>query len=367
MVRRERASSDRLCPPSGGQLHGARIARGLGLLTAPVALYLAVSYLPAHHDEPPGLAPLLAAVAAVGLAGLGAGAAWLAHVTVLSASIRGVPLSSSAVGRRVLATAAGVASGLLLAVAAAGLAGAAEPTSYMHAVWWLTATAGVGVVVTFVLPVPPLPGWRLLLAAVAAAGIMRRRQVPVAGRIARWIGTPSGLLATAASFPLGHPLLGLAALGGIWLLWRRTADAAADDALTRFLAARTVGQLASPAVWRAAPEAWPAAALAGRRDGPVILVVDGTTLLGAVGPHQLLAVPEFWRRRCAELMVPLADLTLLRERDPAEAALAPLGRHGIVLVRRPGGDIAYVEERELRDRFLDWAALDAALGEAGVA
>jgi hypothetical protein len=365
MVRRQQASSDRLIPPSGGSLPRARISRGLGLLAASVALYLAVVYLPAHHGEPPGVASLAAAVATVGLSGVGVGAAWLVHLAVLSAAARGVPLSRSAVGRRALANGAGVASGLLLAVAAARLAGGADATSYVHAVWWLAAAAGLGAAASFLLPLPPLPGWHLLLAAVAARGVVRRRQVPLAARVARWIGTPLGLLAIAAGFALGHPLFGLVALGGIWLLWRRTAAAAAEDALTRFLGARTVGQLASPALRRAAPDAWPAATLGGR-EGPVILVVDGTTLLGAVGPQQLLAVPGFWRWRCAELMVTVADLTLLRERDPAEAALAALGRHGLVLVVRPGGDIAYVEQRELRDRFLDWAALDAALGEAGV-
>jgi hypothetical protein len=344
------------------------LGRGWVLPALLLGFILAGSYLPAHGVT--GLFDVLAAtISALGLIGASLAAPRWARAAVRARGGRVALIGSepawfaqpqASIGRRIAAVAAGATVSTTGVAAVAALLVTAQPSAAGHAVLLVGLYANVGVLLSNVVPLPPWPGWALLLALLerrAATEPAIDRAVPIARGV---------IIAEAAG------IAALALAGGDWMLWFvsgllvwhgwvQTTVAKADDLISRYLTSRRVGSAARDVSVVAGPDE-PAMAAIARRDTEraVIAVQDGDALLGAIGPRLAAALPPtaIWTR-CGEVMIPIDRLELLRAEAPALSALAQLERFGFALVL-DAGRLRYVETDDLLHRIL----MSAAVAEA---
>jgi YHS domain-containing protein len=347
------------------------LGRGWFLPAGVLALILAVSYLPAHGVV--GLLDVAAGtMAALGLVGASMAAPrWVRHmVTGGSGSVALFGSGPStpdiapppAAGRRVAGVALGAAVSAAGMVAAAIVLGTADSSTAGHAVLVVALYANLALLLSNVIPIPPWPGWTLLLA------LLDRRDAAAPDRIDRAIPTARGVivaeaaaLATVAVASSDWMLLVLPALL-IWQAWIQTAIARSDDLIDRYLTTRRLSAVARPLATTAGPDE-PALLAGGRRPSAraVIAVMDEGAFQGAIGPRQVAAIPPTARRTpCRDAMIPAAELELLRADAPATAALPQLHRHGFAIVTG-STPLRYVEADDLLQRILMTAAVARAV------
>lgn len=351
--------------------------------TAFVALYVSLVYLPTHHTGPGGGDGFVAALGALYAVGLSVVLPRLIRGGILRAAGSREPIvllghSADALLSHTIrprCRLAAIVTGVLVSTAAAlgsaALAGVAEEATYAHALVSLALGANLLIVAAAAVPIPGFTGWALLLALVDAAGIRTDQRVRRAARIAQAVGFPGFLLAGLAAGLLGDLMLSLAAFLLALFTWTRTDVAVGHDAIARFLASHSVGDLARPAASRADADESVADLIERLTDvGVVTLVEVGGALVGAIGPRQLAARDRLRReQRCSELMVPLARLPLLPATTPAAGLVSQVGRYGFALVRGLP-PIGYVEASDLLVRILATAGAnpgtaDAEEGEPG--
>ena len=354
-------------------VRGARtmtLGRGWFLPTGLLALILAVSYLPAHGVV--GLTDIAAGtIAALGLAGASVAAArWVRDmVTGGSGSVALVGSGLSvpeigpppAAGRRILGIALGAAVSAAGIVATAAMLGIVDSSTAGHAVLVVVLYANLALLLSNVTPIPPWPGWTLLLAILDRHSVTADRidrAVPIARGV---IVAEAAALAAVAVASSDWMLLVLPALL-TWQAWIQTAIAQSDDVIDRYLTTRRVGAVARPLTTTAGVDE--PALLAGERRPSaraVIAVMDGDAFLGAVGPRQVAAVSTTARRTsCRDAMIPADELELLRADAPATAALPQLHRHGFAIVAG-SSPLHYVEVNDLLQRILMTAAVARAV------
>ncbi len=347
------------------------LGRGWLLPAGVLALILAVSYLPAHGVV--GLLDIAAGtIAALGLVGASVAAArWVRDmVTVGPGSVAlvgsGLPAPDiappPAAGRRIAGVALGAAVSAAGTVATVILLGTVDSSTAGHAVLVVALYANLALLLSNATPIPPWPGWTLLLA------LLDRRNPAAADRIDRAIPIARGvILAEAAALAAvavavsDWMLMVLPALL-VWQGWIQTAIAQSDDLIDRYLATRRLGAVARPLTTTAGLDE--PTLLAGERRPSaraVIAVMDGDAILGAVGPRQVAAVPPTAARTsCRDAMIPADELELLRADAPATAALPQLLRHGFAIVTG-SSPLHYVEVDDLLQRILMTAAVARAV------
>ena len=351
-------------------VRGARtmtLGRGWFLPTGLLALILAVSYLPAHGVV--GLTDIAAGtIAALGLVGASVAAARWVRDLVTGGSGSGALVGSGlsvpeigpppAAGRRILGIAVGAVVSAAGTVATATMLGIVDSSTAGHAVLVIALYANLALLLANVTPIPPWPGWTLLLAILdrpnSAAADRIDRAVPIARGV---IVAEAAALAAVAVANSDWMLLVLPALL-IWQGWIQTAIAQLDDVIDRYLTTRLLGAVARPLTTAAGPDE--AILLAGERRPSacaVIAVMDGDAFLGAVGPRQVAAVPPTaGRKLCRDAMIRADELELLRADAPATAALPQLHRHGFAVVAG-SSPLRYVEVNDLLRRILMTAAV----------
>jgi hypothetical protein len=342
------------------------LGRGWLFPAAVLALILSSSYLPAHGVV--GL-PAIAAgtIAALGLIAASLAAPRLIRGSVLARSgavaligsepaWEGEPAASAR--RRIAAVVLGAGLSAAGIAAFATLTFASDPATVRHAVMTVGLYANVALLLSNVIPVPPWPGWMLLVALIDRDGAPIDHRVNRAALIARGvIAIEAAAVGAVAIISTDLMLLVLAALL-VWQGWMLTTVARADDVIQRFLTARRVGDLAQELSTTAGPNESTLVA-AGRRtsERALIAVVDGDGFLGAIGPRQVAALPpSATQTPCRTAMVPLEHLELLRADAPATRALAQLSRHGFALVTGLPG-LRYVEVGDLLQRIQLAAAI----------
>ena len=345
------------------------LGRGWLLPAGLVALILAGSYLPAH-----GVAGLLNLAAAT-IVALGLIAASLAAprwirgvVTARSGSLpllgsepswTSSPTRPPAGG--VVAVALGAAASAAGIAASALLLAASDPVSAAHAVMVIALYVNVALLLSNVTPVPPWPGWQLLLALLDARSFAAEDRVDRAVPIARGVITAEAAAVAAVAASSSDWMLLVLATLLVWQGWMQTAIARADDLIHRYLTVRRLGDVARELSTTASPDE-PALLAAARRpsDRALIAVMDGDGLLGAIGPRQAAAVPPTAPgTACGDVMIPVDSLELQRAEAPAASALAQLNRFGFALVTSTGR-LSYVEVDDLLQRI----QMNAAVAQA---
>lgn len=341
------------------------LGRGWALPAVVLGIILAASFLPAHGVT--GVVDILAAtVAALGLSAASLAAPRWARSAVLarggglallgSAPVWQAGLEASA-RRRLAAVAVGAAISAAGVAVTATLLVTVESLTAGHAVLLVALYANVALLLSNVVPMPSWPGWALLVALLDLRGPTAERAVDRAVSIAR--GVIIAESAAIATLAIGSGDWMLLLLSGLLVFqgWTQTTVAKADDVIGRYLTTRRVGHVAREVSVIAAPDE-PALAAIARcvTEGAVIAVQEGNALLGAIGPHQAAAVPPSAQTRCADVMVSVAQLEMLRSEAPALSALAQLDRFGFTLVLE-GGRLLYVEANDLLQRILLTAAV----------
>jgi YHS domain-containing protein len=345
------------------------LGRGWALPAVVLGIILAGSYLPAHGVR--GLVDILAAtVAALGLSAASLAAPRWARSAVLArggglALLGLAPLwqagPQASARRRLAAVAVGAAiSGAGVAVTATLLV-TVESLTAGHAVLLVAFYANVALLLSNVVPMPAWPGWALLLALLDLRGA-NEPAVDRAVSIARVVITAEAAAIAALAIGSGDWMLLL--LSGLLVFqgWTQTTVAKADDLIGRYLAARQIGHVAREVSVIAAPDEPALAAIARRAtEGSVIAVRDGDAVLGAIGPRQAAALPPTAAgARCADVMIPIDRLELLRLAAPAISALAQLDRFGFALVL-DAGRLRAVETDDVLHRILLTAAVAQAV------
>ena len=345
------------------------MGRGWLLPAGLVALILVGSYLPAH-----GVVELLD-IAAATTAALGLVAASLAAPRLIRGVVtaRGgnLPLIGSgpawdaepiaSARRRIVAIFLGAAvSGTAIAAFAVLLA-AGDPLSAGHAVMVIAVYANVALLLSNVTPVPPWPGFQLLLALLEARGFAAEDRADRAVPIARGVIAAEAAAVAAVAVSSSDWMLLMPATLLVWQGWMQTAIARADDLIHRYLTVRRLGDVARELSTTASPDE-PALLAAARRpsDRALIAVMDGDGFLGAIGPRQAAAVPPTAPgTACGDVMIPVERIELLRPEAPAASALAQLNRFGFALVTSTGR-LSYVEVDDLLLRI----QMNAAIAQA---
>lgn len=352
--------------PIGRMPSTLTLGRGWALPAIVLAIVLASSYLPAHGVT--GLVDVLAAtIAALGLAAASLAAPRWARAAVLA---RGGPVvtigaapgwqapSVESARRRIVAVAVGASVSAAGLTAAASLVMASEILTAGHAVLLVAVYANVTLLLSNLVPMPPWPGWTLLLALLDLRRTSDEASIDRAVPIARGVILAEAAAGPALAVSVGDwMLLPLAALL-VWQGWMQTTVARADDRIGRYLSARRVRSVAREVSASAAPDEPALAAIAhGASGGAVIAVRDGDALLGAIGPRQAAAVARSEpRARSVDVMVSVEQLELLRPEAPALSALPQLERFGFALTLEDGR-LRYVEASDLLHRVLLTAAI----------
>lgn len=340
----------------------SKLGYGWFLPSGALALILALSYLPAHGVvELPDIAA--GTIAALGLVvasvvaprwarDMGTGGAGGAARFWLGPSVSGVAPPPAA-GRRMMGIAFGAAVSVAGAAATATALGAVDSSSAGHAVLVVALYANLAVLLSNAIPIPPWPGWTLLLAVLdrrrPAAAFRTDRAIPIARGVAIAEAAAFAAMAVAIS---NWVLLVLPALL-IWQAWIQTTIARSDDLIDRYLTTRRLAAVARPLTTTAGVDE--PALLAGERRASaraVIGVMDGDAFVGAVGPRQVAAVPPTApSTSCRDAMIAADELELLRADAPATAALPQLHRHGFAIVIG-SSPLRYVEVDDLLERIL---------------
>ena len=345
------------------------MGRGWLLPAGLVALILAGSYLPAH-----GVVGLLD-IAAATIAALGLVAASLAAPRLIRGVVtaRGgnLPLIGSepawdtepiaSARRRIVAIFLGAAASGAAIAGFAVLLAAGDPLSAGHAVMVIAVYANVALLLSNVTPVPPWPGFQLLLALLEARGFAAEDRADRAVPIARGVIAAEAAAVAAVAVSSSDWMLLVPATLLVWQGWMQTAIARADDLIHRYLTVRRLGDVARELSTRASPDE-PALLAATRRpsDRALIAVMDGDGFLGAIGPRQAAAVPPTAPgTACGEVMIPVERIELLRPEAPAASALAQLNRFGFALVTSTA-QLSYVEVDDLLQRI----QMNAAVAQA---
>lgn len=346
------------------------LGRGWLLPASLVALILAGSYLPAHGVV--GLLNIAAAtVAALGLIAASLAAPrWIRGVVMArNGSLRLLgseppwllePKASAR--RRIVAVALGAAVSAAGTATFATLLVASDPVTAGHAVIVIALYANVALLLSNVIPLPPWPGWTLLLALLDGRGVAAEDRVDRAVPLARGVIAAEAAAVVMVAVSSSDWMLLVPAALLVWQGWMQTAMARADDVIHRYLTARRLGDVARELSSTAGPDE-SALIAAGRRpsERTLIAVMDGDGLLGAIGPRQVAAVPPTapWTA-CRDMMIPMERMELLRSEAPAESALAQLDRYGFALVTG-SGRLRYVELNDLLQRILQTAAVAQAV------
>jgi len=341
------------------------LGRGWALPAVVLGIILAGSFLPAHGVTE--LVDVLAAtVAALGLSAASLAVPRWARSAVLarggnlalfgSAPVRQAGPEASA-RRRIAAVAVGAAISAAGGAVAVSLLASVESLTAGHAVLLVTLYANAALLLSNVVPMPSWPGWALLVALLDVRGATEPavdRAVPIARGVIVAEAATVAALAMASGDWILVVLSGLLVVHG----WTQTTVAKADDVIGRYLTTRQMGHVAREVSVIAAPDEPVLAAIARRAGvGMVIAVQDGDAVLGAIGPRQAAAVPPTAHgARCADVMVAMGQLDLLRPAAPALAALPQLERFGFALVAE-GGRLRYVELNDLLRRIMLTAAI----------
>lgn len=336
------------------------LGRGWALPAFVLGVALAGSYLPAHGIEGP-VDILAATVAALGVAAISVAAPRWARAAVLGRAGRvsvpgsgplGRATSEASPGRRIgaLAVGAAVSAALVALSEALLLRGGLPPAG--HAVLLVALYASGAVLLSNLVPLPSWPGWTLLLALLDRRRASDEPTVDRAVPIARGVIAAGAAAVAALAVGAGEWILLLAAALLVWQGWTRTTVALVDDLIGRYLTGRPLGSVVRGLSAVVGPdEPAVAAAARGAGAGMVVAVREGSALLGAIGPRQAAMTPSVRQARCADVMVPVGELELLRPEAPALSALAQLDRFGFALVLE-GGPLRYVETNDLLTRVL---------------
>ena len=358
--------------PRPGEQAAGPLTLGSGWLRPAtfVAVFVALFYLPGHSRSSGVSDDLVATVAALYVVGL-----TLVGVRLLRGAIVRVggsrdpivllgsgpdPLISEAIRPRwrLAAVAAGAIAPVVAALAAGQIAAAVDPATNAHAIASLALSVNGVIAAGVLVPAPGFPGWALLLAVVDSAGVAPDRRIRRAARLAQSVGVPILLVAGAAAALLGDPMLMFLGFAFGFLTWSGSQAAVAQDAVVRFLAVHTAGQLARPLASYATPDE-PIGDLVARlrTDNAVVAVQTDGGILGAIGPRQRSASGVVKRAvRCAEAMVPLASVRRLGTASPAVDLLPAIARDGFALVTGPD-ELGYVEAADLGRQVRIWSAL----------
>ena len=347
------------------------LGRGWLLPAGVLALILAVSYLPAHGVV--GLLDIAAGtIAALGLAGASVAAPRWVRDMVAGGSgsvalLRSGPSASEiatppAAGRRIAGVALGAAVSAAGTVATAVLLGTVGSSTAGHAVLVVALYANLASLLSNAMPIPPWPGWTLLIALLDRRGSAAADRMDGAIPIARGVILAEAAALAAVAVAVSDWMLMVLPALLIWQGWIQTAIAQSDDLIDRYLTTRRLGAVARPLTTTAGPDE-PAVLAGARRPSAraVIAVMDGDAFLGAVGPRQVAAVsPAAPRTSCRDAMIPADELELLRADAPATAALPQLHRHGFAIVTG-SSPLRYVEVNDLLQRILMTAAVARAV------
>jgi hypothetical protein len=356
----------------GGQPGGVTIALGAGWLwpAAFIAIFASLIYLPAHHESRIPRDTLVGAVGALYVIGLSVVVPRLVRGGILRLGGsrdpivllgRGMdPLVTLAIPPRwrLAAIGAGALVSTASALGAAALAGMADPATDIHALVVLGLGVNVAMTAAIVVPIPGFTGWALLLALVDGARIPADQRIRRTARVAQTLGLPGFLLLGVGAGLVADPTMMLTGFLLAMFTWTGAERASARDAMARFLARHSVGDIARPLMSRAAPDERIDDVVARlRTDTAVVAVEAGGGVVGAIGPRQF-AFRSILKRdeRCSDAMVSLGSLRLLGPQLPAADVLLELVRNGFALVIAPDG-LGYVEPSDLRCQVAIWIAL----------
>ncbi len=357
-------------PPTPARPQTFTLGRGWVLPALLLGLILAGSYLPAHGVT--RLVDVLAAtIAALGLVAVSLAAPRWARAAVLGrggnlAVIGSQPLRQAELEVSVRGRIAAVAVGALVSAAGTGLTAmlllTGDPLTAGHAVLLVALYANVALLLSNVVPMPPWPGWTLLLALLQGRRGGGELRVDRAVPLARGVIAAEAAAVAALAISSGDGMLLLVAALFIGQGWMQTTVAKADDLIGRYLATRRLGDVARDFATLAGPQELARATVAHRRtDSEVIAVREGDTILGAIGPRQAALISHTEPgTRCVDVMVALGHVEPLRSDAPAVTALAPLNRFGFALVFE-AGRLRYVEANDLLQRILVTAAVAQAV------
>lgn len=268
-------------------------------------------------------------------------------------------------GRRAMAAVAAAGASALAAVAAAVILTGRIEGGDAHALAIIALLANAAAAASGVLPLPGLPGWQLLLAAVERA----RRSPSGRLRLARDAGHLSAVVlpavAAGAGVLAGAPVLAAAGPAVAVWWWIRVDAAVHRRRLGRFLDGRRAGDVCRPIV-QVEPGSLPPG------DGPWLVLATGGRVIGVLGRRQQEEIR--WRDTTGERRVPapgralpptppggasttgavpFAELTVTPGSGPAMELLPDLARYGFALVRARDG-LAVAVTAELARQAAAW-------------
>ena len=348
--------------PVGQESPTGAVALGRGWLwpASVITALLALSYLPGHGVRD-GLDLLASTVAAAGL---------LALSVAVPRSIRGLILHAGGplvlfgtahtsldrfdrpAGRRLLAIAASIGVSALAVWASALMAASLPVERSAHAVSLIVFSVNGWLLLSNLVTAPPLGGWSLLLVLLDVVGTPPHRRLVRARRLGRVGILAAAILLAAWSLAIGHLMLLLGATVLAWYGWIATGVAVADDAISRFLGGRRVGDLLRPVATQFDTDEPISEVTAKRHPNEVALIFSAAGLAGAIGPRQIAGISGGVEAlRCEQVMVPIRELAIVPATAPAVSLLPQLGRHGFV-VAWAGGGFGYVEEQDLFERVV---------------
>lgn len=362
-----------MSPPPQNSAPPRLVALGRGWLwpAAVMTALLGLSYLPGHGVRD-GLDLVASTIAALGLVALSVAAPRAVRGAILRDGwpfvLFGVTRTTlerpdRPTGRRLLAIGGAGAISALAVWGSALLAASLPVERSAHAVSLIVLSVNAWLLLGNLVTAPPLGGWSLLLALIDAIGTPPHRRMARARRLGRIGVLAAAVLIAAWAVAIGHLMLLLVAPVLAWYGWIASAVAEADDALSRFLDRRRVGDLLRPVAAQFDADEPITEVTAGRRPNEVALVFSPAGLAGAMGPRQLAGLPPgAGAVRCEQVMVPIRELPIVPATAPAVDLLPQLGRHGFV-VAWSGGGFGYVEEHDLLERLLIAADVRRRVGE----
>jgi len=350
------------------------VALGRGWLWPAVLVtaLLTLSYLPGH-DARDGLDVLASTVAALGLLALSVALPRAARSRVLGdhgplvlfgATGPGLDRPDRPVRRRLLAIGASVGVSAVALWVSALMTASLPVERSAHAVSLILVSVNIWLLLSNLVTAPPFGGWSFLLAMIDAVGTAPHRRLVHARRLGRVGVLAVSVLLGAWAAVIGHPMLLFGALVLAWYGWIAPAMAVADDAISRFLGRRRVGDLLRPVATQFDTRDLVAEVASTLPPNGVALVFRDAGLAGAIGPRQVAHLsPEMNLLRCGQAMVPIDELSMVSATAPAVDLLPHLGRHGFVVVWA-GAGFGYVEEHDLRERIVIAADMRRRVQEA---
>lgn len=366
----------------GNQPRASLITLGAGWIWPAVllALFVSLLYLPAHATNTGATDGFIAMIGALYVVAMSVGLVRLVRGGVLRLAGSDDPIVLLGRGPepvldvrirarwRLAAIGGGSVVAAATALAAALLGETTVAATYAHALASLALGVNLALAASALVPAPGFTGWALILAVVDAAGARPDQRVRRAAGLAQALGLPIFAILGVAAAVVGDPMLMLIAFMIAMVIGTQSRLAVGQDAIARFLEERVVGDLARPIASHAEADESVDAVVARLPDAWAVTAVETSgALVGALGPRQFAARDRRYAgQRASELMVDLADLTLLPASMSAADVLAALGRHGFALVRSPGG-LAYIEADELLSQFLASLAPPAATAAGGCA